>query len=446
MYLAIFPEDLIYEISLFLLPKTLIKLSLCSKYLRRTILNDQCIWRAQYYKEWPAFFTSCNSNEDTLFPTPMWIQTFFMRKISELNIEKWNLKTMVELRDFSYDHSYYLFQDLTLLHKWYEDEFIIYKNQDQKVTEFSALGNFRFLYTNIHCGNSLIVCSKKYGIHCFSMTGEYAKIDSDIFCAIFSVDKNHFIGITYKNVDIFTVTDDGNFQQCRLEFPAYSVFLQIHGRPGCFASVKFDESTEKTFTWSMWDFRTCQPKLIMKKHFTCKTKASIFESYSFADCDFVFISFRTDDHICVYVYSFKEDRSKIFVIVGDERDIYRIVVFYTSTWNSMVSHNFYHFGKIIWICFSGTTLDSLRFVYDIQRVSWMNLFQFSKRSLSIVADRCFQVIDMCTGNKTWEKNIEVRKSKPEINSKYIICDDHKIYDFSPRKPPEINEWLYKLFL
>lgn len=436
------PEDLIYEISLYLLPKNLIKLSLCSNYLRRAVLNDQRIWRAQYYKEWPAFFTPNSSVEDALFPAPTWIQAFLMRKLSELNIEKQGIG---KAKSIFCDLRCHLFQDLALSHDCNANKFIICKNLNQKVAEFSGLGNLSFTRSKIHCGNILIVFSEEYGIHCLSMTGEYTKIISSIIYDILPVSNSRFIGIHSRGVEMFTIVNDSKVQQRRLEFPTYNTMIQVYGRPGHFISINFGEDAGKAFTWSMWDFCTYQPELVMAKHCSCDTKIHMYECYPFADCDFVFLSYSALGCVYVYAYSFKEDRSKIFKITEKEFEVYRAAVFYTSAWNDITSRRFYQLGRTIWICFSGTTLNSLRFVFDTCSANLINMVQFSRRLLFVSSNNYCQVRSMHSGSRIWKMHTDFILFNVNINSRYFLFDDNKVLDFGSEEALEIGKWLYKLF-
>lgn len=434
-------EDLIYEISTFLSPKALIITSLCSKYLRSIVMNNQRIWRTQYYKKWPAFFTPHNSTEDALFPALTWLQTFLMRKLSELNIER------QKMREIPCNSKYRLFRDLLLHYDYSEKRMTIYKSPGYKVADLCGIDKFSTNYAKIRCKDDLLIVSSSCcGIHCLSMAGEYTYIDSEKMFSLFPIDKNRFVGRHHYGASLFTATADKKIYQQELTFPKCRIIVQVNRRPEQFISVVYDTETEKEFTWSMWSICNSELQLVMERKFIFGCKITNIREYSLADKNFIFIPFKTEAYVLVYVYSFKEDRSRIFEIKKREHEV-KIAIFYALAHDSTASHNFYLSNVRVWVYFSGTTLESLSFISGQQDSLWTKFFIISRKLLLILSqnsqDIC-KVVDIHTGAVLWKKNVVCALSEADINSRYLVLNGD-MYDFSPEEPPIVKEWLYKLF-
>lgn len=442
MFSAMLPPDLIYEISIFLSPSALIKLSLCSKRIRDTIKTDQRIWRTQYYKEWPAFYPTPNSSEDILFPAPTWIQTFFMRKLSELNIERRARKASSCILSCAF------FQDVALHYDHRSGRLAIHQPFRKEIASYNDIEDYDADFGKIRCGETIITPYNSYAeyLHCFSANGDYIKIYNSRIDALFAIDDTRFVSTHLNVASIFTVTLNNEFRQHNLNFPQNSVIGQVYGRSGhCFVFTIDD--CAGGFNWSVWDLRGSQATSIMKKKVDFEDQITKTSRNILGDTDFVFIPFRASNWVFVYVYSFKEDSSRIFKIRGAEHQV-EVAIFYASSWNSMISRrlNFYNTPAVV-VCFSGTKLHSLTFTSLYFDDSAIIISQVSRKLLFMTSCKLhytFKAIDMHSGVIIWEEGIEHEPFRADINSRYLV-HDIKMYDCSPEKPPEISEWFYPLF-
>lgn len=437
---------LVYDISIFLAPKSLIKLSLCSKHLRAVILNDQQIWRTQYYKEWPAYFTPRNSAEDSLFPAPTWIQVFFMRKLSEFNIEKRIMK------EITCKNEYRFFQDL-MLHQGDEDNTVsIYKNLSEKLVEYNGIEDFNLYHSEICHGKDIIACSDNYKIYYFSLSGDYGWNDSSLNFRLFPINESSFFGSHFYNASKYTITTAHKILKHRMAFSEKSAVTDIYGKPGYCVSVEFGEVEMRAFSWCMWDLRGSKPELVMKKGFIFEHEITKISKCFLANVNFIFIPFMDGDIVYVYVYSFKEDKSRVFRITF-VRFRANFSVFHISEQSNTFSFKKHsRNSELLCIFFHGDTLESLTFAFSknedllvhFTRVTKWLLFILTKETRRIENLVECKLIDMRSGSVVWSKNVRHNYYKVDINSRYFICD-RKMYDFSPGIYPNIKDWLYKLF-
>lgn len=433
-------EDLIYEISVFLSPTDLIKLSLCSRGLRRAIMIDQRIWRFHYYKEWPAFLISRNPTEDALFPAPTWIQTYFMRKMSELNIERQQMK------EISRHFDYVFYKDLALHYDRSEEKLHVYKNIHRKILEYNVSSDFYIHDAKVCSGGNLIIsysgCDQEY-LHCFSKSGEHTQLNADIVNTLFPIDENRFVGTHDTYNRIFKVTPNNRIQQEDLDFLGNSIVKQIYRKPGYLAAIS-PGADEKSFVWKIWNLRKSQPEIAMEKIYTTEHEITVFGSRLLAERNFIFIPFKSEKYVYVYVYSFKEDRFRVFEISDAEHSVIPIL-FYASNCIGVAFYEFTSYSApVICICFSGTVLDSLSLHTSVFKNSVTKYVQISKNLLFNSDKFSCKVINMHSGQVIWQKHVRIDPYKVNINSRYLVFNK-KMYDFSPEKPPEIEDWLYKLF-
>lgn len=427
---------------MYLSPKALIRLSLCSRYLRCVVVSDQHIWRIQYYKEWPAFFPSRKSTEDVLFPTPTWIQTFIARKISEMNIERKKVNKVSCVLRCKF------FQDLMLHYSKYTRTLMVYKIMDQKVTELSDLDKFSVRHLKARCGKNVIIYQGRGYVYSLSMNNQYCMTDTDKIYNLFSINDTQFIGAHYHNATLFTLIAGNQIERENISFSKKAKVAQIYGRVDhCVVANKFGK-TKKMLEWKIWDLRNLEKISTMTKVFGFKHKINKISSYFLADTDFIFIPFTLKDNVGVHVYSFKEDRAKFFRISGNPNA--EIVVFYASAWCSMVSRSFYSKkDSVICISFSGTTLDSLvHSVLNLPKRISIRIVQISRTLLYIrdgdyfSSDCKFSVFDMVSKRIIWSDCEGFLRG--DINSRYLVFKK-QLWDFNPQNPPEIKDWLYKLF-
>lgn len=431
------PLDLIYEISTFLSPKAIIKLSLCSKELRVYVLNSSRIWRTQYYKEWPAFFTTHSSADDVFFPAPTWIQTFLMRKLSEANIEK---RIMKEIHS---DVNYVIFQDLMLHLDRVENRLTIYKGLGQKIAEYVTEDVFSIDYAKILCGNFFFVSSgflPTY-LHCFSLEGEYKKIETAFFRSFFPVDEKRFLGTFYRDASIVTVNSESGIEEGKLDFLEDRIITQVHGKPGWIVAI--DEMSNRKLTWALWNIRSIPPQIVMEREFIPEDALTKVSQYFLAGTRFLFIPFKTKTQVFVYVYSFLEDKSRIFKVCDMRYEVEMIILYNQaqSALDSCKAH--FNDARVIFIHFSGTELE--HFTFSVFDASLINFYHSFRNLVLIASYTICKLVNVCSGAVIWQENIEDDQPyKIDMNSRYLIINK-RIYDFSSEKCLELNDWFYKNF-
>lgn len=439
------PSELIYEISVFLSPKDLVKLSLCSRHLRRIILENQCIWRTQYYTEWPAFFTPNASLEDALFPAPTWIQTFFMRKLAEVNIEA------QKKRQFCCNIDCRFFRDLAIYYDCDAKNLAICKGYNQKVVEFRELPELNLGIRRIQCGSNIVICSDNFqSLYCFSLKGEFTQVETAKIYELFAVDRSRFIGVHKNCASVFTITPEAKLHQHQLGISEQSNIAQVYGRHGHCITVK--RISERSFIWKLWIINDISPKPIMEKTFVFKYGIHIISRNFLASRDFIFIPFSTSFCIFVYVYSLKEDAFRIIKIKSSTACTSRVVAFYASALSNMIfRRTVFYDRELCCVCFSGTRLEELKFSrFDYTACVYTEINQISRRlqlvlSAGFLAGRLYLkhiLIDMKLGVELWTRSIS-RVSISEINGRYMICN-RDLYDYSSEKCPEITDWFYRL--
>lgn len=458
--MQILPDEIIYQIAALISPSALIKLSLCSRTLRRYILSDNRIWRAQYYKEWPAFFPAVRSTDDALFPAPTWIQTFLMRKLAELNIEKQRMTEMC------HGIRYQFFQDLIFAYDETNKCLSISRGVRQRLQHFQNVHNFKDLRFKIRCGKHFVVYAHHDDaptIHSFSVYGHYAATDVATTEDLFAIDDSHFIAVYTRDAELFEITPNNKItSKMKLQCKYENAFKQVYGRPGCFIIFEFDTMEKNCITWSMWRIVDSKPELVMSRKAQHEKGISSIDKATLVDADFLFISFKDDDCCYIYVYSFKEDASKFFgpLKFSHNNSAYSsaISIFYASAWNSMTSRfcDYSEIDLILCVYFIGTTLNTLA-CYS-QQVKLGNhlavkVIQISRSLLFISTQNIgdeewfsfYRLIGIYNKFESWKRKGTGFADVCDINSHYLTINS-TLYSLSSKEYPQIIEWLHELFM
>lgn len=185
------------------------------------------------------------------------------------------------------------------------------------------------------------------------------------------------------------------------------------------------------------------PESVIQKDYYHYPEVISINDFLLADADFVFIPFMTRFIVFIYVYSIKEDRSRI-IEVSNIKLWLSILIFYNSVWNGIDSHVFIDGSELMCIYVSGNSLDTFEFRVCSHEYKVMKFTQISKKLLLIVSHSVYKLFDTNLGTQVWEISIDRDIENFDCSSRYFFFNN-VLCDFSPEKIPEIKEWLYILF-
>lgn len=472
-----FPNEIIYQIAILVSPSALIKLSLCSKAIRSFILNDDYIWRVQYFRQWPCAFTFGKSDSEyNLFPAATWLKSFILRKLAEENLRN-NSSEEIQ-SNFTYEDNYSFFvNDLIFsITRGALDIFIGLK-PSVELTQFlsSRVGNYslrKYAMVGwdsnfvIAFNDSLLIYSKKVqkevGIGGIGGIKELIPVDSDIFLA--EKQSDYYL---YKIDE--EITEELFAKGCRV--------CKIYGVQSRIISV--DKSRASRFSWKCWNIGNNEQEVVYQSQVLSKeSKGNLRLGHFIADTDFLFISYYkigdSGEECSIYVYSFSSKKHKIFKI---NQTYYKkeVAIFYASRWNNIQANYYLDKKDVLLTLFSGSsTLESLTLkTVDVSNIGFICITQLTRRLLLAssyyVVNQAYRLnntyshimsigsfrtedtmFDLETGEILWRKKYifpyQIYRGLSSICSRFYCTFPGKIMDYKSNEDPEIGEWLHSLFV
>lgn len=468
------PNEIIYKIAILVSPPALIKLSLCSKNIRRFILNEDRIWRAQCFREWScAFPFEKSDSECNLFPAATWLKSFILRKLSEKSLYNDSGEEMES--SFICEGNYNFFVNDLIFSVGYKslDVFVGLKPNEDLMAFLPDTGIAYSLqrYPMIGWDSNFVIASEDM----LFIFGKKArkKFKASGIKDLIPVDSNSFLGERQSNYYLYKIdeeiTEDLFIKDCKL--------CQVYGTQSRVISVSVNKSSG--LSWEYWNIGNGRQEVVYQGQVLSNESKSNFKLGHFiADTGFLFISYYSIESSAkkcsIYVYSFSSNKHKVFKM--DETDHKKqVAIFYASKWNSIQANYYLERKGVVLALFSGSsTLESLTLkTVDVPNIGSICITQLSRRLLlassysyvgnhSLMTDDIYFFImlrkkfktedimfDTETGKILWGKNytygFKVRRGLSSICSRFYCTRPRKIMDYKSSENFEIGEWLYSVF-